>query len=367
MESILATLTDKAKERYLFNAASPEASEIDIFGEIDDFWGFGVRQMAYDLSQIRKDQALTIRIHSPGGLVTEGLGIRSLIMAHPGQTTTRGVGFVASIASVILMAGDRVEMADNSFLMIHRPWAAMFGGTSEDLREQADLLDKMEMNLAEIYAGQMVKRKKRMSYQEALALALQWMDAETWFTAQEALDAGLIDAVTGSEKANATQDEFFALARYDNAPEGLILNLLNDRPMSEKKSLLNRLRDMLNATDEEETQAAAEETTDTVTQEQAPEIDPVQAARELLEQSGYSVLSQEDKSEAEKEEAELSELLNSLVSEVKALKEQNKAKAGAPSGGSEKHSDKPTGSRDPFKKQYQNLAAIIKDYVKHAG
>ena len=54
MESILATFTDKAKERYLFNAASPEASEIDIFGEIDDFRGFGVRQMAYDLSRYGK-------------------------------------------------------------------------------------------------------------------------------------------------------------------------------------------------------------------------------------------------------------------------------------------------------------------------
>jgi len=262
ISSVLST----GRDRYNFRAQDTSAT-IDIFGEIDDWWGFGVRDMAYQLSQ-HKGKKLTLNIHSPGGSVTEGVGIANLIRAHEGETTAVGIGFVASIASIILLAADNAHMAENAFLMIHNPWT-FAAGESEDLRHTADVLDKMRDNLAGVYASKMQSNGNAITLDQVKAL----MDNETWYTAQEAKAAGLIDSVTNAidiaESPADAKNQIEALAKYKNTPQALadsltIFSNTKNTKMANDKSIFAKIGQLFVAAAEEtETPAAVEETTET--------------------------------------------------------------------------------------------------------
>ncbi|WKJ91631.1 Clp protease ClpP [Methylomonas montana] len=128
--------------------------------------------------------SVVLRINSGGGSVFEGLAIYNAIQRR-GQVTVKIDGLAASIASLIAMAGNRTEMAENALLMIHNPWSDT-SGDSADLRKQAELLDKAKTSMLSAYAGRTGKPEAEIS---------QIMDAETWFTAEEALQHKLIDAI----------------------------------------------------------------------------------------------------------------------------------------------------------------------------
>jgi ATP-dependent Clp endopeptidase proteolytic subunit ClpP len=128
--------------------------------------------------------ALTIRINSGGGSVFEGLAIHNAIKRR-GQSTVKIDGLAASIASLIAMAGSRVEMARNALIMIHNPWSGIAGDSAE-LRKQADLLDKAKASMLDAYSTRTGKPAD-----EIAAI----MDAETWYTAEEALEHHFIDAI----------------------------------------------------------------------------------------------------------------------------------------------------------------------------
>jgi ATP-dependent Clp endopeptidase proteolytic subunit ClpP len=128
--------------------------------------------------------AMTVRINSGGGSVFEGMAIYNAIQRH-GQVTVKIDGLAASIASLIAMAGSRVEMARNALIMIHNPWSGISGDSTE-LRKQADLLDKVKTSMLDAYCT-----KTGKPAEEIAAI----MDAETWYTAEEALQHHFIDAI----------------------------------------------------------------------------------------------------------------------------------------------------------------------------
>jgi len=112
----------------------------------------------------------------------------------------------ASMASVIAMAGDEIIMADNALLMIHNPWTVSIGD-SDQLRKDAELMDKMKSAIINAYG--------RSNYsQEELE---ELMNAETWFTADEAIDAGFVDGTTQGLKAAASISELAACAKQVGA------------------------------------------------------------------------------------------------------------------------------------------------------
>lgn len=324
--------------------------EINLENEIG---GYSANYMREELRMAGGD-SLTLRISSPGGSVLEGFAIMDALAAYPGEVTTFGVGYVASIASVILLAGDKVKMAENAFLMVHNPWSYM-EGDAEDLRKQADILEKMEMQIADVYAQSIAKRKGK-SYKSALALALQYMEAETWFTAEEALKAGFIDEVVSKE--DYKKDTFTALARFDRVPEALILNYSIDSNMK-SKTMLERFLAVFN----EETEPEAQPTPG----------DPLADARKTLEDAGYMVLEPDAKAEYDelvKADEQLEEVLakvetelTALRAENKTLKAQAKATTGAPSGGSakdEKPQTRKTGWQER-EKVFSAFASLLKD------
>jgi len=174
---------------YQPRASAMETATIQIFDQIGEDWFGGSGVSAKAFSQTLQDVGqgpLVVEINSPGGNVWDGLSIYNMLRGRQAPVTTRVVGIAASIASIIALAGDTVEMAEASLFMIHDP-SGMVAGTSEDMRKMADALDQH----AEVLAGIYAKATGKPTSQIRAA-----MKAETWFTAQEAIQFGLAQRST---------------------------------------------------------------------------------------------------------------------------------------------------------------------------
>lgn len=175
------------------NAASADsAAEISIHDEIGA-WGVSAKEFLSQLRGIAAETPIRLSIHSPGGEVFDGLAIYHALKAR-GNVTVRIEGLAASMASVIAMAGQRIEMPRNAFLMIHNP-SGFAMGDSADMRQLADLLDKIKASLIAAY------RERTKKTDEDLETM---MDAETWLTGDEAVAQGFADAVTDEVALSAS-------------------------------------------------------------------------------------------------------------------------------------------------------------------
>ncbi|SDU38387.1 ClpP-like prohead protease/major capsid protein fusion protein [Desulfobacula phenolica] len=161
------------------------------------------------LYQIPKGvKTIHVHINSPGGDVFEGMAIYNLLTGHKAEVIVSVDGVAASSASLIAMAGDRINMSKASFMMIHNPWA-MLSGDAQELRKEADLLDKISDVFAEAYCSKSGKSK-----QDVLAM----MQAETWFTPAEAVESGLAHEITG-EVEGSDISAAFDFSIFNNTPD----------------------------------------------------------------------------------------------------------------------------------------------------
>ena len=172
-------------------------------------FGVSAKQFISDLQAVPADHSILLKIHSPGGEVFDGNAIFTALQRR-GNVEVQIEGIAASMATVISLAGSPVKMAANGFYMIHNPWGSAVGDSSE-MRKQAELLDRIRQNMVNAYAAK--------SGQEP-ALIESWMDAETWFTAEQAQAAGFVDEITDGMPLAASAN-FRALAKYRNAPANL--------------------------------------------------------------------------------------------------------------------------------------------------
>lgn len=224
--SIHAAPRDRAQRipGLLSFARAAQGSEYDfelmIYGDIGESW-WGESVTAADIAkQISEAKATHIlaRINSYGGSVTDGAAIYNALRASGARITTRVDGIAASIASVIAMAGDTVQMSSNTLLMIHAPWTGIYGN-SRELREAADVLDTFAKAMATSYA-----RKTGRTVEQELAALSDGTDH--WFTAAEAKEQGYadelidVDETATDETAARSRDEIVcaALTRYRSAP-----------------------------------------------------------------------------------------------------------------------------------------------------
>ena len=186
-----------------------ESAEIMIYDVIgEDFWGEGVsaKGFADDVKDLKVD-VINLHINSPGGSVFDGVAIYNLLKSHKARVNVQIDGMALSIASVIAMAGDSITMAANAMMMIHDPWT-MVMGSADDMRKEADTLDKVKASLITSYG--------RTGKDSGVIADL--MSEETWLTAQEAIDMGFADALT--EKVNISNS--FDLSGFRHAPKNLI-------------------------------------------------------------------------------------------------------------------------------------------------
>lgn len=126
-----------------------------------------------------------VTINSPGGYVTAGSEIYTALKEYGGHVTTKIVGMAASAASVIAMAGDKTIISPTAQMMIHNVSGGAWGD-HRDLQHEADVLKNYNTSIANAYA-----LKTGKSHDELLQL----MDNETYFTAQQALENGLVDEI----------------------------------------------------------------------------------------------------------------------------------------------------------------------------
>ena len=186
-----------------------DSNELFLYDEIG-YWGITAQDFIQALALARQSERLTVCINSPGGDIFDGVTIANLLI-NRGDVDIRIDGFAASIASVIAMAGDTVQMAENATFMIHNPWTWVLGD-AEELRKEAAVLDTLKTTLISTY-----QRKTDLSPEEISTL----MDAETWMTAEEALEKGFINAVVNKSDEGETNALAFDLSIYRNAPERL--------------------------------------------------------------------------------------------------------------------------------------------------
>lgn len=337
--------------RYRFSNQAEAGQTLDIFNEIDDWWGIGVPALAYELSRLNTSQPLTVRIHSPGGSVTEGLGIRNLLRAYPGELTTVGVGFVASIASVILLAGKRVKMADNAYLMIHRPYGGVMGNADE-MRQTADVLSSMDENILDIYMEAIANRGNTATTREEV---FEMMKKETWMTAREALDLGFIDEVITAEELPVSASAFKALAQYQHTPESIF-----SQKHVEDMNVIEQIRALLTpdtVTPVAEVTAPVADATPEVA-----DVDPIEEAKRLLEQSGYAVTMPEEAPAAD-EQAELVNALAQVKAEIAELRKAAAQAKATPSGGSTTETPARPAAKTAREKQFDGFAQFVKSKI----
>lgn len=210
---------DRSRQWFQVRAQGDDSAEIYIYDEIS-WWGVSADELVREIAQLAVS-TINVRINSPGGSVWDGMAIYQALRGHGARIVTHIEGIAASMASVIALAGDEVRMAKGAFFMIHNPWVIVLGDAAE-LRDTADLLDKVTGNIVGIYV------EHSGSSEEAIRAA---MEAETWYTAEEARDAGFVDVVVDGQEvvARASAD---VLAQFRRVPERLAAAVRGPVPRS---------------------------------------------------------------------------------------------------------------------------------------
>jgi ATP-dependent Clp endopeptidase proteolytic subunit ClpP len=193
-----------ASEKKWYSISNLVGGEVDVmlYGEIG-WLGTTADEFVRDIRSLNASQ-INLHLSSPGGSVFDGIAIMNALRAHQADVTVYVDSLAASIASVIAMAGDRVVAMPASEFMIHEA-SGLTVGNADDMREMADLLDRQSDKIAAIYA------ERAGGDVEAWRAA---MKQETWYSAEEAVAAGLADEVAELPRKGAgTRQEEAVAAR----------------------------------------------------------------------------------------------------------------------------------------------------------
>lgn len=200
-------------EKWFRMAADPDTrtAQVYLYDPIDSWFGVTAKDFARDWNQLDADQ-IDLFINSPGGDVFEAIAILNIIRRTEANVTAHVDGLAASAASFIAMGADEVVMSRNAELMVHDAWGFAYGN-AQDMRDLAVDLDRVSDNIASIYAG------------KAGGDTAAWRDvmrAETWYSAEEAVTAGLADRVDTDRDKTEAKNRFdlsvFAHAGRADAP-----------------------------------------------------------------------------------------------------------------------------------------------------
>jgi len=201
--------------------------KIQITGEIVDapFMGecFCPQDLKGLLEGVDENEPLEVEITSEGGSVFAGIQIANMLARHKGQVTTHGVGLVASIATVILMAGKKVVVDENCFLLLHNPWT-MVQGNANDLEKEIDALNKCKAAMMGYY-----KKHSKIGEEELT----QILDNETWFLGTEFAD--IFDAEVLESDRQLDIAAKFDLTKFKTLPRGLKMKNENELPIEEEE------------------------------------------------------------------------------------------------------------------------------------
>ena len=215
------------------DAEGKQSTEAEI--SIDDNiggWGITAKDFIDELTALGDVETINLRVQSGGGSIVEGNSIYNALKRHSARIVTHIDSMAASMGSVIAMAGDEVHMAANGLFMIHNPWTGSIGD-AEQLRADADLLDKMGNNIRNSYD------RSNLSAEELQSA----MDATTYYTAEEALEAGFIDTIEGANLAAASIGDMETLKDFASVPQAKIDGIKIECQARQIESLNAKLKD----------------------------------------------------------------------------------------------------------------------------
>lgn len=197
--------------------------EIWLYDQIGaSFFGDGVTAKSFqkDLAALGKVNVINLHINSPGGDVFDGFAIYNQLAQHPARIEVDVDGVAASIASIIAMAGTEIRIAKNAQMMIHNP-RGFAAGDETEMQRVAALLRNVKDNLVTTYADRTGNKADRLS---------AWMDDETWFGAEAAVQNGFATSVTRETAVTAC---FGLMNDFRNVPDSLKRRVLASAPQPE--------------------------------------------------------------------------------------------------------------------------------------
>lgn len=208
-----------------------QSADIFIYDEISPY-GTNAKDAVLAIQGLKAVPVLNVRINSPGGSVFDGMAIHNALTRHPGTVNTYVDGMAASIASVIMLAGKTIKMADNAMVMIHNP-SAIAWGEAKEMRKIADVLDQIKGTIISMYSARTGKKKDTIA---------KLMDEATYFTADEAKAAKLVDEIVSGVAAAANLNKY-DLKNYGQEGKPLAsVNLTEIEEISSEASLSLYLR-----------------------------------------------------------------------------------------------------------------------------
>lgn len=236
MQKNRKNITDNLKQFLQVKNETLTSADLYFYGDIvSDWWGTWTDADQYpeairDFLKEQEGKALNIYINSGGGSVFAGIAIYNMLLRHKGFKTVYVDGMAASIASVIALAGDRIIIPSNAFLMIHKPWSAECGNAN-DFRKMADDLDAIEEGIINVYADNLVEG---VSIDEIRKL----VDKETWLNGEEASKYFNIEVGEAKNYAAKLTD---TVASYGNVPHEIIKSAQAADNNAEKTAQIKRL------------------------------------------------------------------------------------------------------------------------------
>ena len=244
-------LGEKSDNGFMLKATDDGTVDLDIFDVIgESVFGGGVsaKSIAKALEPHKSASQINVRINSPGGSAFDGTTIYNLLSSHSAEVRIEIDGLAASAASIISMAGDEITMAENALLMIHNAQGFTMGDRAEHSK-QAQTLGKLDTQIARTYAARSGSTIKSM--REA-------MDAETWYTAEEAIEAGLATSVQPA-KAVAASFSSDAAQMYRHVPQGALQYFKPGRTIIASAPIPQKGRDDMETATDDRTPADARE------------------------------------------------------------------------------------------------------------
>lgn len=177
-------------------AATSDDNTITMFEVIGEDWWTGGGVTAKRVSSALRaigDKDVRVKLNSPGGDMFEGIAIYNLLRSHPAKVTVEVLGWAASAASIIAMAGDEIRMGLGTFMMVHNAWGVVIGNR-HDMREAATLFDGFDAAIADIYEARTGMKRADIE---------KLMDSETFMGPSEAVKNGFADIVDDAMEAGS--------------------------------------------------------------------------------------------------------------------------------------------------------------------
>ena len=198
----------------------------------DSFWGDEITPADFRSELEAEEGDVTVWINSPGGNVFAAAEIYTMLKEYAGAVTVRIASIAASAASVVAMAGNRVEMSPTALLMIHDP-STIAMGNAKDMEKAIETLNEVKESIINAYAAKTGLRHNKIA---------ELMSNETWMNAKKAVELGFADEVLYDRKKPETEPEGTEDGEEPEEKDGPVLEarMYSSRMMDQ--TILNRLR-----------------------------------------------------------------------------------------------------------------------------